>query len=242
MLSPTAFSGDVALIVDARSAVARAVAEGLARCGARIAVAGGAADAGWFDAAVAPELSQVDAAFDRVEQAIGPVTILIHGGLLAAPASFGPAEAPDSLDESASRSLFAWARALAVRRIADRRAAAILAIGRSLANKGGLGLMALAASQAAVEAQIKAYATEWARHGIRANLLLAGLVEGDHFPDPLPDGVARDRLAPAGRLADAVEIARPALYSCSRYSLCHRRDDGGGRRLCDQAQQQRAGL
>lgn len=219
MLSPTAFAGDVVLIVDARSAVARAVAQGLEHSGARIAVAGGSAEATWFDAGVAPHtLSQVGAAFDGVEQAIGPVTILIHAGLLSAAAAFGAAETTDALNDSASRDLFAWARTLATRRTADGRAATILAIGRSMANKGGLGLMELATNQAAVEAQIKAYAAEWARHGIRANLLLAGLVKGDSFPDPLPDGVTRDSLAPAGRVADPVEIARPALYLCSRYA------------------------
>jgi NAD(P)-dependent dehydrogenase (short-subunit alcohol dehydrogenase family) len=219
MLSASALMGDVALMVGTRSPVVRAIGVELTRCGARVATVGPQVDADWFDAQAQPDdLTQTAAAFGRVEQALGPVTILIHAGLLEIGANFAPAEDAPRLDDTPGHSVFAWSKALLERRRADARASAILALGRSLANKGGLGLSPLAVNQAAIEAQVRNYAAEWARYGIRTNLLLAGLVEGERFPHPLPEGVERGSLAPAGRLADPREIARPALYLCSRYA------------------------
>lgn len=212
MLRGDALAGDVAYVTAGAVPLVLVIASSLAACGARVAIAGDSSQHCSVDPA-----GGAAANLDRIEQALGPVTILIHGDL-AAPAAFRPAEQLPSLDDTPQRSFFDHARSLAQRRIADRRGAAILAIGRSLANKAGMGLLPLFVNQAAIEAQVRNFAAEWGGYGVRANLLLAGPMADEEFPAPMSAGIARDELAPAGRLADPREVAWPALYLCSRYA------------------------
>jgi NAD(P)-dependent dehydrogenase (short-subunit alcohol dehydrogenase family) len=78
--------------------------------------------------------------------------------------------------------------------------------------------IAYTASKGGVLAMTREIAVEYARQGIRANALCPGPVRTPLLEDLLSDPIARERRLvhiPMGRLAEASEIARAALFLAS---------------------------
>jgi NAD(P)-dependent dehydrogenase (short-subunit alcohol dehydrogenase family) len=89
----------------------------------------------------------------------------------------------------------------------------------------GVPYISYAASKAAVLQFTKAIALQYAGKGIRANVILPGLMETPMIVEPLKDAygeggvprmkAARDAMCPMGRMGDAWDVAHAALFLAS---------------------------
>ena len=204
-------SGAVALVTGASSGLGRRFAKVLAANGATVALAARRADrlttlAGEIAAdggtaiAVACDVTDTDsvtAAFDAVEAAAGPVTILVnnagitHGG----PALDLAAETWRAVMATNLDAVFVLAREAARRMVAAKTGGAIVNTA-SIAGFGvDKGIAAYATSKAGVVQLTKALALEWARHGIRVNAIAPGWfsteINGDYLAGPAGEALLK---------------------------------------------------
>ncbi|MDH3753229.1 MAG: SDR family oxidoreductase [Acidimicrobiia bacterium] len=214
-------AGEVAVVTGGSQGIGLTVATAMAGGGARVAVldlhepAAGAPDAMFVRCDVADEPS-VDAAFSAVEEALGPVSILVNNAGVFPIASI----------EDTTRS--EWDRTLAInltgaflcsqRVLPGMRAAGygrIVSIGSSAGKTGGAKhVAAYAASKAGVMALAKSIASEYAAHGITSNALAPALINTD-----MVAGIAdlADQI-PVGRLGEPEDVARAVLFLAARES------------------------
>ncbi|SEL97567.1 NAD(P)-dependent dehydrogenase, short-chain alcohol dehydrogenase family [Streptacidiphilus jiangxiensis] len=254
MLPAGSYDGTTVLITGGGTGLGRAMAVEFARLGARVGIvsrdpahhAAGvtaveqavdeAAPAGRPKRAVAvgavadvrdPE--QVAAAFDAVESALGPVSVLVNNAaanfpVLAAELSPGGWRAVVDVVLTGS---FLCSRELHRRHVArGARPGAILNISAAQAFTGGPGMVHSASAKAGVDAMTKTLAVEWAPDGIRVNGLVPGLFPHQDLPASLralrerdPDQDATDaRRQPAGRVGQPHELGWAATYLCSPFA------------------------
>jgi NAD(P)-dependent dehydrogenase (short-subunit alcohol dehydrogenase family) len=232
MLADDVFAGAVAVITEPGDVVGQAIAVELARGGAEIVLAGrDPAAFGDITAAVAAgggkarglalditDAEAVKRAFDEIERAHGPITLLVN-------------HVPDTPDLPVERmSLERWrdvtrrvidgaficARDVGLRRIADRRAASIVNSGTPYDVTGGAGMADLTAAKAAVMNLTKSLAVEWAPYDIRVNGVAAGYVAGAEAGPVAESDLAET--VPAGRLCEPHEVAWCVAYMCSPFA------------------------
>lgn len=156
---------------------------------------------------------RVDVAFRAVEDANGPVEILVlNAGVFV-------------IEPLESTTLDQWERTVAVnltgaflcaRRalpaMRDRRFGRIVAIGSSAGVNGGAKkVAAYAASKAGVMALMKSIASEYAAVGVRANALAPALIDTDMISS-MPD--MHDSV-PIGRLGTPDDVAGLVAFLCS---------------------------
>ena len=204
--------------------IGRAIAQALHAAGARVAVLDrdepsqpapdGAGDDTWLtvQADVSDEAS-VDAAFTRVESALGAVSVLVNnaGILYSLPID--------------GTSLEIWQRTLLVNAtgpfIVARRAlpamveagyGRVLTIGSSAGKTGGAHhLAAYAASKAAVMSLARSIGTEYAGRGITSNAIAPAAIDTDMIANLAS---VLDRI-PVGRLGRPEDVAAAAVFLCS---------------------------
>ncbi|MEY9873160.1 NAD(P)-dependent dehydrogenase (short-subunit alcohol dehydrogenase family) [Streptacidiphilus sp. MAP12-33] len=193
------------------------------------AAAGGAVAVGATADVRNPEL--VAAAFDTVEAALGPVTVLVNNAAANFPvpaAELSPGGWRAVVDIVLTGS-FLCSRELHRRhtgRGASPGPAAILNISAAQAFTGGPGMVHSASAKAGVNAMTKTLAVEWAADGIRVNGLVPGLFPHEDLPAALralrerdPDQAAVDaRRQPAGRVGLPHELGWAATYLCSPFA------------------------
>lgn len=233
MLPADMFAGQVALITGGGSGTGLAMAEAFARCGATVALVGRDIERltqvserlGRQGLSAVPialdvrEPERVCDGFERVEQTVGPITILANN----AGANF------PLLAERISPN--AWR---AVTRIAldgtffccqeffrrlDGRPGAIV---NNLASYVWLGLPGDAHAAAAKAGQMNltlTLAAEWGRLGVRVNGLVIGNYPHAGIPGYDPDKAGPRAISiPARRPLRAQEIGRAAAFLCSPYA------------------------
>lgn len=243
MLPPDTFAGQTVLITGGGTGLGSAMAQEFARAGAKIAIAsrkaehleaGKAVIEAMVGEAVAVacdirDPDQIAAAFDQVEQAFGPVTVLVNNAAANFPV------AAENMSPNAWRTVtdivldgtFFCSREFAQRRLADGGGGAILNIGATYSWTGGPGTAHSAAAKAAVTNLTQSLAVEWAPDNIRVNCLAPGLFLHDDHPDALTHGMKEGAgrasnnpggRIPAGRTGRLHELGWAATYLCSPYA------------------------
>jgi NAD(P)-dependent dehydrogenase (short-subunit alcohol dehydrogenase family) len=215
----------------------RATALVLAREGAHVVVVDRGAEAAaatlreLADAGGSGEAMQVDVTVeDAVREAIDRVRSL-HGRLdivhnnVGASLALGDATAEELLEEAFDRSLAvnlkgAWfASKHAMRHMRAQGGGSIVNIS-SVASVQAYPLLGYKTTKAAVNAMTENMAAAGARHGVRVNAILPGLIntpmaiearvaKGNRREDVIAD---RDRRVPMGRMGTAWDVANAALF------------------------------
>lgn len=162
------------------------------------------------------------AALGEVERAIGLPDVVISN------AGFTRAETLDQTDEAA------WASEIAINLTGARNLTAPLLRPMCARGSGSLvfiasvnalahfGNPAYASAKAGLLAYARSIATEYGRHGLRANAICPGSIRTpawDHRIAKEPDIIARvSRFYPLGRLVEPVEVAQAAVFLASSLS------------------------
>jgi NAD(P)-dependent dehydrogenase (short-subunit alcohol dehydrogenase family) len=239
MLPPDTFAGTTAVVTGGGTGLGKALAVELARAGAAVgilsrsddhrragvaaveAVGGRAAEA----AADIREPDQVAAAFDRLEDELGPVRVLVNNAAANFPvlaAGMSP-NAWRAVVRIVLDGTFFCSQALH-RRCADAgEPGAICNILATQSFTGGPGMAHAAAAKAGVGNLTKTLAVEWAPDGVRVNALAPGLFPHDDMRDDLkalrPTGEVVDaHRSPAGRLGQLHELGWAVSWLCSPYA------------------------
>jgi NAD(P)-dependent dehydrogenase (short-subunit alcohol dehydrogenase family) len=239
MLTADTFAGTTAIVTGGGTGLGRAIALELARAGAAIgvisrseehrlagvaaveALGGGPPHAG----ADIREPEQIADAFDAIEKALGPATVLVNN----AAANF-PVLAAD-MRPNAFRSVtnivldgtFFASQELHRRLSTAGQPGAIVNILATQSFTGGPGMAHASAAKAGVGNLTKSLAVEWAPDGVRVNALAPGLFPHEDMREDLkalrPDGPSVDsRRSPAGRLGQPHEIGWAVAWLCSPYA------------------------
>lgn len=231
MLPSDALRGQVALVTGGASGVGLAMALGLARCGADVAICSrnpdnlqqglaALAETGARIMAVTADVrepEQVTQAFDKVEATLGPVSLLLNN----AGANF-PALA-ENISPNAWRAIvrialdgtFFCCREFHARRKALGQPGVIVNNGATYAWTGFPGDAHSCAAKAAALNLTQTLAAEWAADGIRVNAIVAGFFPHEKAPD---DDGRMAATTPAGRCGEMHELGWLAAYICSPYA------------------------
>ena len=226
--------GTVALVACAPHGVGAAVGAALAAQGATVALCGtdttalgGIAleiNAGGGKATAFPvgaSAGEAESLGTAVEDALGPLGVLVNatGTPFERVATERLAAAQyDAIMAAQLKTPFLITREVG-RRMLDRRAGVIV----NIASIGGIVALpeyaVFAAAAAGLFSLTRVCAVEWADRGVRVNAVAAGHVgptpvSGDGHVDGDGRGFAAG--TPMKRLADAAEIARAAVFLCSR--------------------------
>lgn len=221
-------AGQVALVTGASGGLGAHFAEVLARSGAAVALTARrldrvrtAADAIQSDGGRAIGLaldvadpSAIGPAFEAVERALGPVSVVINNAGVDA-----PGRAVDLAVEDWDRTFAVnvrgtflvaqeAARRMIARGVAERGDGRIVNIASIAAEMPLPGLAAYCASKAAVAMLTKSLAREWARHGIAVNALSPGYIATEINADWFAGEAGRRQVQgfPRRRLLDASDL------------------------------------
>jgi NAD(P)-dependent dehydrogenase (short-subunit alcohol dehydrogenase family) len=194
MSDPFDLSGRVALITGASQGLGRRFAEVLAAHGAAVGLAARQIDkleelrselhdAGHHAASVTldvTDLGAIETAIETIEEALGPIDILINNaGVAVAKGVLEQTEADwDRVLDTNLKGAFFTAQAVA-RRMAARGGGNIVNIASLIALKVVGHLVAYAAAKSGLAQVTKTMALELARHAIRVNALAPGYIETD---------------------------------------------------------------
>jgi len=230
------YDGKVALITGGGSGIGFGVARAFARAGAQVAIAGRTkatlmrAAAQIEDECGAPVLTVAADVADPVDcerivaatiERFGALDVLVNNAALFALIPLidaDPAEAARFLRTNVEGPLNC-ARSFAKWAFARGRGGAIVNISSIAGRRPALNLGLYCASKAALESLTRVMALEWAGRGLRANAVAPGhvLTEGvvEDFRTRRLDEKAMLAAIPAGRVADADDVARAVLFLAS---------------------------
>lgn len=234
-------AGQVALVTGAGGGIGRAIAFALAGQGARVGVnvagnlAGGEAtlrairDAGGDGVLLPADISDrgaVKLAVDRLAAEFGPVSILVNNSGIGSPRT------PDTVLEIAAED---WDRVVAVNLTGALHCAQAVLPGMIGAGSGAIvniasirgitaarGLAAYGASKGGLIALSQQMAVEYARNGIRVNVISPGFVESEMFAgyinrqnDPAAARARFSATAALNRTGLPEEIAQAVIFLAS---------------------------
>ncbi len=227
--------GQVAVITGSSRGIGRAIAEAMARAGARVvissrkrdaceAVAEGIRDTGGEAIVVPCNISAKDALENLIAE-----TVKTFGGLdcvvcnAASNPIYGPMreasdEGFDKIMENNVRSNF-WLCNMAAPHIAARGGGSLILISSVAGFKGSANLGIYAISKAADFQLARNLAVEWGSANIRANCIAPGLVRTDFaralWQDPRAEAYVNEK-TPLGRIGEPDDIAGIAVFLASR--------------------------
>lgn len=225
--------GRVAIVTGAAGAIGRAVCEGFAEAGAKVAVVDldqGACDrtaAGLGEghrgfAANLREIGSLPALVARIEEALGLPTVLVNvaGIILRNPDLTTVTEAEwDAQADVNLKALFFLSRAVAARLIASGKPGSIVNYSSQGWMSGGYaGSVVYNATKGAVTTMTRGMARSWAPHGIRVNGVAPGLVATPMLitSETTPEQVAAlEAQIPLGRLAEPADHVGATVFLAS---------------------------
>jgi NAD(P)-dependent dehydrogenase (short-subunit alcohol dehydrogenase family) len=192
-------SGKVALVTGASSGLGVHFARTLASAGASVAIAARRADrlaslqaelqkAGSKAAAVDLDVQSgksVSAAFDAIEQALGPIDIVVNnaGISIVKPALDMPEEDWDAVVDTNLRGAWLVTQTAGKRWVAAKRPGVVVNIASILGLRTIGQVAPYNASKAALIHLTRALAMEWARYDIRVNAICPGYIETEMNSD-----------------------------------------------------------
>jgi NAD(P)-dependent dehydrogenase (short-subunit alcohol dehydrogenase family) len=231
MLPVQTLKGQVALVTGGGSGLGLAMAMGLARCGATLAITSrnlenldkGKAKIEQTGARVISvaadvrEPDQVAAAFDTIERQAGPVSLLLNnaGSNFPALAENMSPNAWRAIVRIALDGTFFCCKEFHRRRRSLGLPGAIVNNGATYAWTGFPGDAHSAAAKAGALNLTQTLAAEWAADGIRVNSIVAGFYPHERIPD---DENIMGGATPAGRNGRLQELGWAAAYLCSPYA------------------------
>ncbi len=216
--------GKIALVTGASRGIGRAIAVGLARCGADIAanykIQGKEAQVtlqqvtslGRRAIAVQADVSrssEVANMITTVEKDLGPVDILVNNAGIARHQNIEDITESD-WDEILAvnlKSVFLVTQ-LVLPGMRQRHWGRIINISSGAAQTGGIVGLHYTAAKAGIEGLTRAYASRLVKEGITVNAVAPSLIE----TDMLPDAESRRKLIPLGRLGRPDEVAEAVIF------------------------------
>ena len=225
--------GALALVTGSSGGIGQALAQGLARAGARVIVNGRTRDK--VDAVVADlsaqglqastsvfDVTQPEAAAEavaQIERDIGPLDVLINNAGIQRRGALEdyPVETWRELMRANLDSVFYVAQPVAKRMI-GRGKGAIVNIGSVQSELARLNIAPYTASKGGVKMLTKGMATDWGRHGLRVNAIAPG-----YFKTELNKALVEDEKfsawlagrTPMGRWGDVKELVGAAVFLAS---------------------------
>lgn len=225
-------SGKTAAVTGASRGIGLAIAELLAEAGADIIGVSHSMPLGDSALRQACEEAEVDftpiqadlADRDAVDELANylverEVDILVNNGgtIRRAPAATHPAADFDYVMEVNLRSAWTLSRQVGAMMIA-RGSGKIVNTASMLSYQGGINVPGYTSSKHAIAGLTKALANEWASYGVNVNAVAPGYVATDNTAALRADGDRSEEILariPAGRWAEAQDIAGAVLYLCS---------------------------
>jgi len=231
-----ALDGKTALVTGGSRSIGRAIAIGLARSGADVALNYHAAADAAATAVAAVEsqgrralsvqadvsdVRAVDGMLDQVEASLGPIDILVNnaGVLRRTPFLEIPVEEWDWMIRTNLRGYFLVAQAVARRMVRRGGGGCIVNVSSTSARYASQRLAHYAASKGGVTMLTRAMAFELAPHGIRVNEVNPGLIETDLNRKDFEDAAWREgrlRGIPLGRAGTPEDVAGAVLFLASQ--------------------------
>lgn len=230
------FADDVVLITGGGTGLGKAIAQAFARQGAAVAIASRKAEhreqgvaavraAGGRAFGIAVDVRdsvQIAKAFDEIEAALGPVSILVNNaaGRFMAPAEDMTDNGWRAVTQIVLDGTFFCSREFHRRRLAANLPGAVLNISATFAWTGGPGSAHSAAAKAGVNNLTQTLAVEWAADMIRVNALAPGYFPHDDTAEHMKGSWSndRERQMPAGRRGHLQELGWAATFLCSPFA------------------------
>jgi NAD(P)-dependent dehydrogenase (short-subunit alcohol dehydrogenase family) len=164
--------------------------------------------------------AQVAAAFDKVENEVGPVDVFINnaaGNIPGAAEDLSP-RAFKAVVGIVLEGAYYCAREFTRRAIPAKRPGAILNIGAHTVWTGGPGQALSAAAKAGVHNLTLSLAVEWAPYGIRVNTLVPGMFPQNDLKVDVIETIVAKAGVPGGRFGRLQELCWAATYLCSPFA------------------------
>ena len=239
MFASDVLAGRVAIVTGGGTGLGRAIAVELARAGCAVGIVSrdpahrqhgldAVREVGGVGAEAScdiREADQVAAAFDAIESALGPVSLLINNAAANFPvlASATSPNAWRAVNRIVVDGTFFCSQELHRRSVANGLDGSIVNIVATQAFTGGPGMTHASAAKAAVVNMTKSLAVEWAPDGVRVNAIAPGLFPHEEMRDDLKalrtSGADVDATrAPAMRLGERREIGWEATWLCSPFA------------------------
>jgi NAD(P)-dependent dehydrogenase (short-subunit alcohol dehydrogenase family) len=232
-LDSFSLQGKVALVTGASSGIGATVAEGLARCGAKVVAAarrkdrldqlvasiteqGGQAMAVSMDVT---DRASIAAAMDEAQAAFGTVNIVINNAGVASPKNFVKIddEDRDFVMDTNFKGVWNVAQESAKRMIAANSGGSIVNIASVLGLTAKPGQTSYCASKGAVVQLTRAMSLDLMKYNIRVNAIAPGWfkteINEDYFNTPA--GQEYVERMPAKRLGQLSELVGPIVMLCS---------------------------
>jgi len=225
------FQGQNAIVTGGTRGIGKAIAEGLAKRGVNVAVAGRNIDAATEVAASLSALGvrsrgfrldvsngrEVEQVFEEIRKEFSRIDILINNagitkdGLLMRMKE----EAWDAVIDTNLKGVFLCSRE-AIKDMAKQRYGRIVSITSVAAFMGNPGQANYSASKAGIVGFTKTVAREYAGRGVTVNAVAPGFIE-TAMTDVLPDNVKEEmkKLIPLGRFGSGEDIAHAAVFLAS---------------------------
>lgn len=228
------FADQNVIVTGASRGIGAATAKAFAAEGARVAInyrtdetgaietkeaitdADGTAEIFQADIGVA---SDVENLADSVEQALGPVSVLVNNAATIDRSAFleVSADAFESVWQTNVRGVYQLSQRVAERMV-KRKSGVIVHLSSILARLAVPNRTAYIASKGAIEGLTRAMAIDLAPHGVRVNAVAPGLIATEALLAGMPQADLQaeiQRYVPIGRFGNPEEIAAAILFICS---------------------------